>query len=68
LAHDSGVLLLITRPDQVKASVILLTELGLARRDMQGFLLAYPIKSTDTGSSETSIVVNNFTLSMIDLA
>jgi uncharacterized protein (TIGR02147 family) len=55
------------RPDQAKASVTLLAELGLVQRDMQGFFRPTS-KSIDTGSSETSIMVNNFTLSMIDLA
>lgn len=55
------------RPDQAKASVMLLVELGLVQRDADGFFR--PTKeSIDTGSSVSSVMVNNFTLSMLNLA
>ncbi len=55
------------RPDQAKASVILLMELGLIQRDENGFYKPTQ-KSIDTGSAATSLMVTNFTLSMLDLA
>jgi len=55
------------RPDQARASVMLLTELGLIQRDENGFFRPTR-KSIDTGSAQTSLMVNNFTLSMLDLA
>lgn len=55
------------RPDQAKASVMLLTELGLIQLDENGFFRPTQ-KSIDTGSTQTSLMVNNFTLSMLDLA
>jgi uncharacterized protein (TIGR02147 family) len=55
------------RPDQAKASVKLLTELGLVRRDASGFFRPLQ-KSIDTGSQATSVMINGFMLSMIDLA
>ncbi|NLE01383.1 MAG: TIGR02147 family protein [Fibrobacter sp.] len=55
------------RPDQAKASVNLLEELGLVMRDLQGYFRPTQ-KSIDTGSSVISVMINNFTLSMLDLA
>lgn len=55
------------RPDQARASVRLLAELGLVQRDEGGFFRPTQ-KSIDTGSAATSVMVNNFTLSMLDLA
>lgn len=55
------------RPDQAKASVVLLTELGLIQCDENGYYKPTQ-KSIDTGSAATSLMVTNFTLSMLDLA
>ena len=55
------------RPDQAKASVTLLAELGLVKRDENGFFRPTR-KSIDTGTAPTSLMVNNFTLSMLNLA
>jgi uncharacterized protein (TIGR02147 family) len=55
------------RTDQARASVMLLASLGLAIRDESGFFRPTK-KSIDTGSAATSFMVNNFTLSMLDLA
>jgi uncharacterized protein (TIGR02147 family) len=55
------------RPDQVKGSIVLLTELGLIQPDIDGCYRPTQ-KSIETGSSASSIMLNNFTLSMIDLA
>jgi uncharacterized protein (TIGR02147 family) len=55
------------RPDQARASVKLLAELGLVKKDSAGCYRPSQ-KSIDTGSQATSVMINNFTLSMIDLA
>lgn len=55
------------RPDQAKSSVMLLIELGLVKYGEDGYLQPTQ-KSIDSGSAETSVMINNFTLSMIDLA
>lgn len=55
------------RPDQVRGSIMLLTELGLIQPDSDGFYRPTQ-KSIETGSAASSLMLNNFTLSMIDLA
>jgi uncharacterized protein (TIGR02147 family) len=55
------------RPDQARAAVMLLVDLGLVERDESGFFRPTR-KSIDTGSTVTSVMVNNFALSMLDLA
>lgn len=55
------------RPDQVKGSIVLLSELGLIQPDSSGFYRPTQ-KSIETGTAASSLMLNNFTLSMIDLA
>jgi uncharacterized protein (TIGR02147 family) len=55
------------RPDQARSSIGLLLALGLAERDANGFFRPTQ-KSLDTGSVETSVTINNFMLTMLDLA
>jgi uncharacterized protein (TIGR02147 family) len=55
------------RPDQAKGSISLLEELGLVARDAEGFFRP-TLKNIDTGAGATSITLNNFMLSMINLA
>ncbi len=57
----------IIRPDQAKTSCALLETLELIKRNDQGFWRPTQ-KSLDSGSAVTSITINNFVLSMIDLA
>jgi len=55
------------RPDQVKGSIVLLLELGLIQPDSYGFYRPTQ-KSIETGTAASSLMLNKFTLSMIDLA
>jgi uncharacterized protein (TIGR02147 family) len=55
------------RPDQVKGSIALLTELGLIQPDSNGYYRPTQM-SIETGSAASSLMLNNFTLSMMDLA
>jgi uncharacterized protein (TIGR02147 family) len=55
------------RPDQVKGSIVLLSELGLIQPDSDGFYRPTQ-KSIETGSAASSLMLNNFTLSMLNLA
>lgn len=53
------------RPDQARASIKLLDELELIQKNEQGFWRPTQ-KSIDTGSAATSVMVNNFVLSMLE--
>jgi uncharacterized protein (TIGR02147 family) len=55
------------RPDQARNSLKLLAELGLIAPDANGHW-RLTRKSIDTGSTETSVMINNFVLSMLDRA
>jgi hypothetical protein, TIGR02147 len=55
------------RPDQAQSSLKLLAELGLIARDTDSHWRPTR-KSIDTGSSEASVMINNFVLSMLDRA
>ena len=55
------------RPDQAKSSITLLENLDLISRDKNGFFRPTQ-KSIDTGAGVTSVTLNNFILSMINLA
>ena len=55
------------RPDQARNSLKLLADLGLIERDTNGFWRPTQ-KSIDTGSTEASVMINNFVLSMLDRA
>lgn len=55
------------RPDQAKSSITVLESLDLISRDASGFFRPTQ-KSIDTGAGVTSVTLNNFILSMIDLA
>ncbi|MGB7567221.1 MAG: TIGR02147 family protein [Chitinivibrionales bacterium] len=55
------------RPDQARNSLKVLAELGLIAPDANGHWRPTR-KSIDTGSSESSVMINNFVLSMLDRA
>jgi uncharacterized protein (TIGR02147 family) len=55
------------RPDQSRKSLKLLAGLGLIAADAKGFWRPTR-KSIDTGSTEESVMINNFVLSMLDRA